>query len=148
MNKKGFTIIEIILVIALIGFLATISLPIYKKTEAHYSLLTAARMIANDIRLAQQKSITESNSYRLLFNTTAGDNYQLLSVSNKSEINYLPKGIKIIRTNFTDKTLSFLPSGAPSQGGRVVLENRFGGRRYIIVTPATGRVRISDKPPD
>lgn len=147
MNKKGFTIIEIVLVIALIGILATISLPVYKKTAAHYSLITAARMIASDIRLAQQRSITESRSYRLLFNT-GSDNYQLLSVSNKSEINYLPKGIKIIRTNFTDKTLSFLPSGAPSQGGRVVLENRFGGRRYIIVTPATGRVRISDKPPD
>ncbi len=104
-------------------------------------------MIASDIRLAQQRSITESRSYRLLFNT-GSDNYQLLSVSNKSEINYLPKGIKIIRTNFTDKTVSFLPSGAPSQGGRVVIENKFGGRRYIIVTPATGRVRISDKPPD
>ena len=142
MNKKGFTIIEIVLVIALIGILATISLPVYKKTAAHYSLITAARMIASDIRLAQQRSITESRSYRLLFNT-GSDNYQLLSVSNKSEINYIQKGNKIIRTNFTDKTVSYLPSGAHSQGVRVVIENKFGG--FVVLLPAR-KVRIVINP--
>jgi len=148
LNNKGFTMIEIILVIALIGILASISLPIYRKTMAHHSLHSAARVISTDIRYTQQKSITERDSYRLLFNTTSGTTYQILSTASNSKMKYLPKGTKIIRTNFTDKTLTFYPSGAPSQGGRLVIENNFGDKLYIIVTPATGRVRISDKPPN
>ena len=61
---KGYTLIEVVMVIALLGLFSTIILPDFKKTLAKYKLEVATRELAQNIRLAQQKSITEGISYK------------------------------------------------------------------------------------
>lgn len=143
MNKKGYTLIEMILVVAIIGILATVALPIYKKTVAHYRHTAALRMIVTDIRMIQQQSITENTSFSLTFNDS---NYQLIR-GEQSELKELPEGNHIIGTDFEVNSLSFNPTGEPSKGsGYIIVGDSWGNKNYIFITAATGRVKISDKP--
>lgn len=143
LHKKGYTVIEMILVITIIGILATVSLPIYKKSLAHYRHSSALRMIAADIRLIQQQSITKNQSYGLVFNNI---DYSLVRGENL-ESRELPEGNHIIGTDFEDNSLSFNPSGEPSKGGgTIIIGDASGNKSSVVVTPATGKVKISDKP--
>ena len=150
LHKKGYTLIELILVISMIGILATISLPIYRTSLAHYRHSMALRMIVSDIRMIQQQSITERRSYKLIFNTTETTghltDYWLGREESIVESRQLPEGNRVIETNFENDTLSFNPSGEPSRGGgHITIGDSLGNKSYVIVTPATGKVKISDK---
>lgn len=145
LHKKGYTVIEMILVITIIGILATVSLPIYKKSLAHYRHSSALRMIATDIRLIQQQSITKNQSYGLVFNNI---DYSLMRGENL-ELRVLPKGNHILGTDFDNNALSFNPSGEPSKGGgNIIIGDTSGNRSYVVITPATGKVKIDDEPPE
>lgn len=142
MYKKGYTVIEMILVVTIIGILATLSVPIYGKTVAHYRHAAALRMIATDIRMIQQQSIAENQAYGLIFNNVD----YLLCRGESFEMRELPTGNYIIGTDFENNSLTFNPSGEPSKGGgTIILGGAFGNKSYIVITPATGKVKISDE---
>ncbi|HHX22506.1 MAG: GspH/FimT family pseudopilin [Tepidanaerobacteraceae bacterium] len=143
-THKGFSLIEVILVIALLGLLSTLIFPNFKGTLDKYKLEVAAQELAQNIRLAQQKSITEDTSYKILLGK---NNYQLLS-GVKGNLFELPLGVSIEWTTYydLDRTIVFHPSGAPNRGGTICLAGN-DNRLYVIVSIATGRIRIGDTPP-
>jgi Tfp pilus assembly protein FimT len=112
-------------------------------------LEVAAWRLASDMRLAQQVAVTTEKQTRLEFRWEAGD-YRMFLPVEKTTVK-LPEGINYAMNNFPleygVRKLSFTPLGAPSRGGTVGFKNRRGGKLYVIITPATGRVRISPEPP-
>lgn len=135
------------MVIALLGLFSTIILPDFKKTLAKYKLEVATRELAQNIRLAQQKSITEGISYKIVFDLNRMNNYQLLCGRRGKLIN-LPSGVFFDWTTYAevDKTLVFNPSGAPNRGGTIAITSG-NSTLYVIVSIATGRVRVGKVPP-
>lgn len=53
MNKKGFTLIEVLLVVVLVGMLAGVGVPIYQALQSRNDLDIAAVAVAQNLRRAQ-----------------------------------------------------------------------------------------------
>jgi len=67
-NEDGFTLIELIMVIVIIGILAVVAIQKYPTTEI--SLETAADMIRSDIRSVQALAMAQYASKTLTFSST------------------------------------------------------------------------------
>ncbi len=150
-NEKGFTLIELICLVMLLGIIIAIAAPALADFGQKRSLDLAARAMVIDIRKTRQKAITTGWS-QLIEMRTNHDDYNIKDgKTNETELVALPPDVSYRSNNFPLKDgyrlLSFSRSGAPNSGGTVSLTNRSGDVLYIIVTPATGRVRIDDQPP-
>ncbi len=73
----GFSLIELIIVIALISIVSAFAVPTWQKYTANTNLKTAAREVMADLSNAKQQAVEENlDVYRLTFNV-AGNNYAL-----------------------------------------------------------------------
>jgi len=68
-NKDGFTLIELIMVIVIIGILAWVAITKYS-ARSDISLETAADMIKSDIRSVQALAMSQHASKTLTFNSS------------------------------------------------------------------------------
>lgn len=151
MNSKsetGFTLLELIVVMALLGIVAAMAIPQYNKALDNVKLKADAKKMARVLQYARQQAITTGQSKTVYFydQTTKykvrdGDTYWL-----SSGITY--KGLTYNGTYEGKPAYVFSPSGAPSSCGTVYLQNRQGKVLHVIVSVAAGRVRISESPPE
>jgi len=151
-GEQAFTLVELLCVLAILGMLSAVAVPALAGFNEERALELAARSVALDMRRAQQAAITSGFTSEMRF-YEFHHKYRLIDrASGESKMIYLPEGIKIHLINFIfsggTHNLNFLRTGAPNRGGTICLRNERGDLRYIIVTPATGRVRISQTPPD
>lgn len=154
-SEQAFTLVELLCVVGLLSLLLLIAVPAMADFGTSRNLEIAARTMATDLRRTQQKAITAGWSQYVEFRTNSSgkDIYRLKDGKTSKFVNIsLPEGISIKANNFplsgSVKTLFFSRSGAPNQGGTVTLQNRSGQLLYVIVTPGTGRVRVSETPPE
>ncbi len=151
-SEKAFTLVELLCVITLIGMVVLIAAPVVTDQDKSRGVELAARSLAMDMRRSQQKAITTGWTQRIEFRRY-NDDYIIRDGKTGERVTVsLPEGITYQSINFPEdsgyRLLSFNRKGAPNSGGTVALINRAGRVYYVIVTPATGRVRISEKPPD
>ncbi len=139
---------QILLVIAIMGIVASIALPRFDRVMQHQRLNSEARQLAGEMRLARQEAITTGISTQVEFYYFAN----FYQVKNKPR-HYLPTGISykakpsFVHPDSPRIYCNFAPSGVPSPGGTVCLSNLNQDLVYVIVNLPAGRVRISDSPP-
>jgi prepilin-type N-terminal cleavage/methylation domain-containing protein len=74
---KGFTLVELMIVIALIAIMTSFAVPAWQHYSINTNLKNASREIMADILNTRQRAIAENlNTYRLTFDTVA-HNYSL-----------------------------------------------------------------------
>jgi len=120
--KKGFTLVEIVVIIGILSVLFSLALPLSTRFSSSLYLYASARALASELRQLQSSSVLRHQS--------------LSFVPDKFT---LPPGIKF--KNICD--IGFAASGFPPPGksGTLVLEDTSGKTRKIIVSSA-GRVRL------
>ncbi|MEW6009417.1 MAG: prepilin-type N-terminal cleavage/methylation domain-containing protein [Candidatus Omnitrophota bacterium] len=79
-NNPGFTLIELLLVVAIIAIIAAMSLPAFKSTHNRLKLENTVLNLLNITRYARQRSVVESEIYRLNLDT-ANKQYSLSIVN-------------------------------------------------------------------
>jgi prepilin-type N-terminal cleavage/methylation domain-containing protein len=77
-QQKGFTLIELIVVMGIMGILATIAVPTFQNYIRNQNLKTAARGITSDFFATRESALTQNVMYCITF-TQAGNSYTIAS---------------------------------------------------------------------
>jgi len=143
-RTKGYTLIELMVVIGIISLLLGLGINGLYNLMQWNKLNTAAALLSSELKNAQSRAFYEGVYYKLQFWPSL-DRYRVYKQTELVD-DIILKDIDLFNTNFTDNNLYFYPNGVPSQGGTVTLKNKKGKVLYVIMTPVTGRVRVSAEP--
>lgn len=154
MNKRGVTLIELIVVMVIIGIAAALLTPNIGAWLPNYRLRSATREIVSTMRMAQMKAVSTNMSYRVSFAIRALPapsrwTYVLQYENPPLSGTWVTEGST--KTFPTDINISFsLSSGnkavfnpnSTSSSGSLTVQNKHGTERRVRLTPSTGRVMI------
>jgi prepilin-type N-terminal cleavage/methylation domain-containing protein len=166
-KNRGFTLLELIAVMALIAIMAALAVPNYLAWLPKYRLDDAARSLRSDLRLARMRAVSEGRIFIVTFEVEKGSyNIYVDRVREENrvrtvvigetfkgvEYGYLPgkspSGTRIKRPvtfSGTPPKVSFKPSGMAGKAGSVYLTtsgNTDVERQRAITVISTGRVRL------
>jgi len=147
--KRGFTLVELIVSVAVLSFLAFVIAPGFQAPLGEAMLNATARQIAQDLRRTQQLAVTNGESYRFEIHVAN-------KVYNVRPQNPLKSALFTVRVNrpITSVTsnfqyigggwrgITYTPTGIPGQTGEIVITDSRGRGRAIVVAVATGRAQV------
>jgi len=160
-KAKGFTLTELMMVVAVIAILGAITTPLLLSQLPDYRLKGTARAISSTLQYAKMSAASTGKEYRVQFLLdTSPQRYQLQqgnlfngsdTWSNIRVFQEIPPQVRIDHgTDYKGShksgtsTIEFNPTGTASSGG-VYLENSKGKRYSIKVSSSTGRIRMDTK---
>ncbi|MBI5554406.1 MAG: type II secretion system protein [Elusimicrobia bacterium] len=152
-NKKGFTLIELVLVMSIMMVLALLAMPGFNKIYIDSKLKSSTQTVTWVLRYAYQAAISEGVRYRAHFDLSAGT-YWLekqengAGLSNFNKINTallkeknLPEGITFKKAEPPAITMS--PTGL-GESACIYLTNSNGRVYTIVFSGLTGQVTVLD----
>ncbi|MFQ5455733.1 MAG: GspH/FimT family pseudopilin [Nitrospirota bacterium] len=151
MEEKGYTFIELLVVIGITGIITVIGISTITPKIPHYRLNAAARALVSDLRLARQMAITEREKVKIILEPELERYYIERESSNgvyiSCIVDYQDKkqgyaGINLVSfSNSSSKNIiEFSSRGTTNDWGTILLQNMDEERRITIIS--TGRVKI------
>jgi type II secretory pathway pseudopilin PulG len=142
--RKAFTLAELLIVIGIIAALSVVSVGFYANQQKAKILENTAQEIANYLRFAQQKSVSQEQGLQWgihFDNPTSGSDFYALytgaTYTTPIETRYLPAGIEFqtpvpsSSTNVSyEKMTGFLSGGSYQQ---IILKASTGSTKNIVV---------------
>jgi len=156
-KKSGFTIIELMVIIAIISILATVAIPNFFQWRPKRQLSAAAKDVFSVMQYARSRALKDNVSVVLEFDP-ANEEYTVFLdngvgagaiVNNGTQdgdeptvkSGRMPPGINLVSTDFGDKVRFDSRGLLNNAGGEVELKNSLGVSKKIEVI-RTGNSRI------
>lgn len=150
LNNRGYTLIEIIIVITVGGILSAIAAPTMKSMSENSRIKSMAREIYSTFQKAKtdaiSKNLVSPLTPTLTFTTSA------FNIAGKvGSYNYLgdpdpavnmPGGVSLCFNNFAGNTATFNSRGLPTGSGRITLCNG-SSRCYQLVLSVAGNISMT-----
>jgi type IV fimbrial biogenesis protein FimT len=154
-KKSGFTIIELMVIIAIISILATVAIPNFFAWRPKRQLSAAAKDVFSVMQYARSRALKDNASVGLEFDpaneeyTVFLDNGAGANAGNGTQdgdeptvkSGRMPPGINLVSTDFGDKVRFDSRGLLNNAGGVVELKNSLGVTKKIEVI-RTGNSRI------
>ena len=157
-NNSGFSILELIIVLALFAILTTFAVPSFLTWRSEARLKSAASMIRGDLEMARSKAMRENDLVVVSFNTTnyvvflddgegagmPGD-YTRHADERLFRSRQLPAGVTIdlTKTDFEDDKTRFNGSGRIGRTGKVFIVISGGVEKTIDADNRFGRITVN-----
>jgi len=162
-KNRGFTLLELMVVIGIFGIMAAVAVPNYLAWLPKYRLNGAARTLSSDLYLARMRSVAENRSFTVTFDV---DENSYTIYNDKTPVKtvdiggmfkgiaygYLPgkssSGKTITKPiTFSGKPpkLAFKPSGMSNKSGSIYLmplKNQRIALQRLVTVLITGRIRV------
>ena len=139
LNSAGFTLMEMMTAISVIGILAAIGFPAFTRTLPGLRLTDAARQVATELQHVRMKAIAKGIPQQITFSTSS---YVLQNCNgacaNDSGNIGLPAGI----TATAATAPRFEPRGTVTTAAAITLSN--GTSQKFVCVKTIGRVNIQD----
>ncbi len=144
---KGFTLAELMVVIAIIGITTAIAIPYFVGQMPRYRLNGAARQVMGDLMWARMEAVSQNNEFKVFFLNS--HEYKILDDDDNDGVD---DGVgewdetKDIQDEYHDVTFSpitatvFQPRGIASPSVIITLSNSAGSKEVKV--HLTGRVKI------
>lgn len=143
----GYTVIELLTIIAIFSILSGLTLVAWRNYLPRYKLSREVDKIVENLKYAQQKTVTEQISYLISFNQ-AGNSFTLTRlipdlshpgnyISENIQTQYLDPEIRI--NGIYDLALpqiQFTAAGGVVDSGQIELKNSHNESRTIDIRPA------------
>lgn len=154
--RRGFTILELLLVLALASLTATAAIPAYF-SRSEVTLDNATRLLVDDLRQAQIRAVYRNAPVEVCFEVD-GDGYSILDRAGGDD-EYPAQSSEVFRRYSQDavfegvrfsaiqlepgRSLLFAADGTTLTGGRLTLD--YGGdARTVSIDPARGTIRAPE----
>lgn len=148
-TRGGFSLVELIIVVLLIGIAAAAAIPQFAGALEHARAEAAAQRIAADLKYAMNDAITRSTTRTVTF-TVGGDTYTI------PEINAMDSRREAYLVDLTDEgfacqivsadfggssSVSFDWHGEPDSAGSIVVQS--GSSSFTVAVANTGHVQVT-----
>lgn len=130
LDKKGFTIIELLIVLAIVGIIITLAVSSMANTIPHLRLNDSVGELVSRINLARSAAIARNKAYVVSFNKLENtynifmddnENWQREDDEDTITDRQMTKGVSIVKVSFSFGTTAF-----GYDGSGLPLKNRIG----------------------
>jgi type IV fimbrial biogenesis protein FimT len=167
-NEKGFTLVELMIVVAIVGAMSIMAFPTFSGWIARARLRDAARTVYSDMQLARIRAIESGGRWRVFFTPDEGT-YTVVDPGPDMILDTeddIEKTVNIFETrkgivfgtdqgsipdaadppddgvSFTGERVEFLPMGRANKGGTVYLKNERGETFAVVLSFNNARLRL------
>lgn len=153
-ETRGFTLIELMIVLGVISVLAGVAFPMLSQWIPNYRLKGAAQILYADLQKAKLHAVKTNRNVTVNFTFSAGcsgpTRYAFTETGGLGKVvasNTMGDGICIYSSNFTNDTSGFNPRGFPTEAAptqrTVNIKHTKITREYQITQSIAGSLTIN-----